>query len=147
LHSNRSWTVAIYDATRLPTIAVGGVAAAVLLLGFFASEQLLGRLDSGSLRLTVIHCLLAAYVPTAYVYFQKRSFRTVEELRTTIRCTPGSFERFAESVGHYSWWGLALAGLRWRPFTPAPTSSCIPCTPASFGQCPVRCRWNWRSNG
>jgi hypothetical protein len=108
-----SWALRVYGAIPLAP-ALTGVALALLLIAvLLASEVALGRLmaSPSDLRVAIVHCLVVAYFPTAYVYVILWSRRTVSELRPALDCSEADFVEHANRVGRYSWWTLAVVGI------------------------------------
>ncbi len=105
-------------------IAISGSLIAILLV----SETVLGRWDAllaggdfdplarGSdgilrdLRLAIVHCLLAGYLPAALLHVVQRGRRTVLVLQDALNCTREECERLAASV-RLSRRGLLITGV------------------------------------
>jgi hypothetical protein len=68
--SSTSWTFRVYAALPLAPALTGAALALILIAVFLGTEIAFGRLTASpsDLRLTIVHCLLVAYLPTAYVY-------------------------------------------------------------------------------
>ena len=51
------------------------------------------------LRIAVVHCLLLAYVPAAWLYLRARSRRTLRDLRPALSCDDARFTQMHASAG------------------------------------------------
>jgi hypothetical protein len=102
-----------YDALPLTPAWAGAVLASVLIAALLTSELALGRLTASpaDLRIAILHCLLVAYFPAAYLYVIRWSRDTLIALGPALECSPQEIQRTSEAVGRYRWWGLGLAGL------------------------------------
>jgi len=118
--ASEAWAIRLYQAVPLDPSWLGILFAALLVTLFFGSELAMGRIsllaaapdplaELRNVRLTVIHCLLTAYVPTAYALLILRSRRTFAELRPVLEASP-SLDAAAANIGRYPWWTLAIAG-------------------------------------
>jgi hypothetical protein len=117
-----TWTERVYAAFPLAPAWVGLAFAGLLIAAFAGSEIALGRHellrgaeDSMLLlsdpRIAILHCLLLAFLPTAYVYLIRGSRRALAELRPVLGCSDREFGELSRAVGTSSRWGTALAGL------------------------------------
>ncbi|MDP2481782.1 MAG: hypothetical protein Q8W45_00745 [Candidatus Palauibacterales bacterium] len=109
-------------------LRLGLTISCVLLLGLIASEALLdrwpaiaraaqggplSRQDDGilrDLRIAVVHCLLAGYLPAAFLSVLRSGRETVIALQRALDCTPKECDALANSV-RLSATGLAVAAL------------------------------------
>jgi hypothetical protein len=115
------WTERIYGAIPIAPVWVGALFAGTLILLFLGSEFLLGRRELlgtaeelellSETRGAIIHCLLIAYAPTAYVYVIRGSRGALLRLQPALDYSGSEFARLSQTVGRYAWWTLALAGL------------------------------------
>jgi hypothetical protein len=107
------WTLRICDALPVSPALAGALFALILVAALLGSELAMGRLSASpsELRLAVVHCLLVAYLPTAYAYVILWSRRTVSELRPALDCSEGDFVELADRVGSYRRWGLVAVGI------------------------------------
>ncbi len=114
--------------SRVSALELGLAIGAVLMLALVISETILdrwsgliqeGRLDpfarrpEGLLRdfrLAVVHCLLAGYLPAAFLYVIRSGRRTVFALQDALACTKDECRALAESI-RFSRRGLLIAGL------------------------------------
>jgi hypothetical protein len=118
-HPSRSWTLRVYEAIPLTPAWVGVALAFTLVAVFLGSELALGRHEllgdatgvAREARIAILHCLLVAYFPTAYVFVLRRTRRTLLELRPALDCTRSDFAKLEGAVGSYRGWGLAAMGL------------------------------------
>jgi hypothetical protein len=89
-----SFTQNLYRYPALLGLIIGGA----LLLGLFVQELLLGRFTASAsalgslreLRLAIIHCLLAGYIPSACLYLLRRMRATAGELGIILGAEKGS---------------------------------------------------------
>ena len=111
-HSSTPWTLRVYGALPFAPVLSGAAFALILIAVLLGSEIALGRLTASpsNLRLAIVHCLIVAYLPTAYVYLILRSRRTVSDLRPALDCSEADLVELANRVGRYAWWTLASAG-------------------------------------
>jgi hypothetical protein len=149
-----SGTLRVYAAIPLAPAWVGAALALMLITVFLGSELALGRYELlraaddpmaalRDLRLAIIHCLLIAYVPTAYVYVIRRARRTVFDLRPTLDCSESDLREVSEAVGSYRWWGLMLVGLMMIAFWIHMTNETTPpqFSPWAWGRLAPEVRW------
>ena len=91
----RGWTERAYASVPLSPAVVGAAIAGVLVLAFGVSEFALGRhlllrdLEDPSrlltaARITAVNCLLAAYLPTAYIYLLRGYRGTLGQMRSEL---------------------------------------------------------------
>ncbi|UCE85680.1 MAG: hypothetical protein JSU66_15335 [Deltaproteobacteria bacterium] len=114
-----SRTLRVYEAMPLAPAWVGLALALILVAIFVVGEFALGRHEllggptgvAREARIAILHILLAAYFPTAYVVVLRRTRRTLLELRPALQCTRSDFAKLGDAVGRYRWWGLAATGL------------------------------------
>ena len=131
---------------RYPAL-LGLVITGALLLGLFVQELLLGRFTASAsalgslreLRLAIIHCLLAGYLPSACLYLLRRMRITAAELGIILRAEEGSAAAdLATHVGQgkpISTRVLLLSGLSGMLFTvlaPFLTSQTPPWDPTTW---------------
>lgn len=101
---------------RISPLSLGFGISLLLIASLFASETLLGRWDlllvAGDfdplarvstgilrdLRISIVHCLLAGYLPAALLQVLRNSRRTVARLQGALDCTPEECETFAGSI-------------------------------------------------
>ncbi len=101
---------------RLSPLRAGLGIGGVLLAALFITETLLGRWQyvlvqgefdalarvSGGvlrdLRIAVVHCLVAAYLPAALLHARQSARRTVLRLQRTLDCTPEECQALADSM-------------------------------------------------
>ncbi len=118
----RGWTERAYASISISPALVGAAIAGVLVLAFGVSELALGRhlllRDVGDpiaklseARIAVVLCLLAAYLPTAYIYLLRGYGETLEQLRGQLDCCHAEVTEFKARVGRYGPVALGLAGL------------------------------------
>jgi hypothetical protein len=116
------WTQRLIEAIPLRPAWVGVLLAAGLILLFFLQELALGRhtlfldpddpLDTlRDVRITVIHCLLVSYLPTAYVYLVHGARDTVAQLRPVLTYDPTGLAQLEAAAGRYDPTGLRIAGV------------------------------------
>ena len=116
------WTERAYASVPLSPAAVGAAIAGVLVLAFVVSEFALGRHlllrdaqgSSAALsdaRTAVANCLLAVYLPTAYVYLLRGYRGTLDQLRGALDCSDLELADLRARVGHYYPLALGLASL------------------------------------
>ncbi len=119
---NKSIVVRFYNVFPVAPVVVGVIMACVLIVTFLCSELVFDRYqlfwstaDQGSVlrdfRIAVIHSLLVAYAPTAYVYVIITTQGRVNELRPVLNYTDPEFKHIHGSIGWYSGWRLSLAVL------------------------------------
>ena len=103
--NSTAWTLRVYGAIPLAPVLTGVALALILIAVLLGSEIALGRLmaSPADLRLAIVHCLLVAYLPTAYVYVILWSRRTVSELRPALDCSEAEIEELYAKVGNYRW--------------------------------------------
>ena len=91
---------------RISPLSLGFGISLLLIASLFASETLLGRWDlllvAGDfdplarvstgilrdLRISIVHCLLAGYLPAALLQVLRNGRRTVARLQGALDCTP-----------------------------------------------------------
>ncbi len=103
------WTERAYASIPLSPAMVGAAIAGVLVLAFGVSEFALGRhlllSDVEELpfvaRLAVVHCLLAAYLPTAYIYLLRGYRDTLGQLRGDLDCSGAEVADLRARIGRY----------------------------------------------
>jgi uncharacterized membrane protein YccF (DUF307 family) len=113
------WTERVYASIPLSPVMVGTAIAGVLVLAFGVSEFALGRhLLLGDIeempslvRSAVVHCLLAAYLPTAYIYLLRGYRGTLDQLRGDLDCSDAEVAELRARIGRYYTVGRGLAGL------------------------------------
>ena len=110
------WSQRILDGSPLAPFWTGVLLALGFLSMFFAVELALGRFseyDVGTyredLRVAVVLCLLAAYLPTAWLYSVRSARRTVDELGPSL--TRGGGTVGLEEAGRFDHAGLRMAGI------------------------------------
>lgn len=130
------WTLRVYDALPLTPVWAGAALASILIAALLASELALGRLlaSPADLRLAIVHCLLVAYFPTAYLYVTHWSRETLLDLSPVLACSSSEIQGMLQKPGRYRWWGLALAGIAMVVLAVRIT---IETTPGDFGP------WTW----
>jgi len=107
-------------------LRLGLTISGILLLAFFISETVLdqwpgiaqasqdgalARQTEGilrDLRIAIVHCLLAGYMPAAFVAVLRNGRRTVFELQEALDCTPEECGALADSI-RFAPAGLAAA--------------------------------------
>ena len=133
------WTARVYALAPLSPSVIGLLLGAALIVMLLVSEWILGRytvmLDPGAgydplpdFRIAVVHCLLIAYAPTAYVVLILRTRRTWGELQNLLRLTDVDLRVRIAAVGRRQVWqtlALVLAAVCfwiWITYatTPAP---------------------------
>lgn len=136
-------------------LRLGLALSAALLVAFVASETFLNRwpvlvseAEAGALarrpegmlrdfRIAVIHCLLAGYLPAAFLAVLRGGRRTVLALRRALDCTDEECQRLARSI-RFNPGGLASAaalGIAFgvlSPYIVAPVPE-APWNPATWG--------------
>jgi hypothetical protein len=116
------WTQRLFEAIPLRPVWVGVLLAAALISLFLLQEFVLGRhtlfldpddtLDTlRDVSVTVVHCLLISYLPTAYVYLVRASRDTVAQVRPILACDPQQFAQLAAQAGRYDPTGLRIAAV------------------------------------
>ncbi len=103
------WTERAYALVPLSPAVVGAAIAGVLVLAFGVSEFALGRhLLLGDIdeipslaRIAVVHCLMAAYLPTAYIYLLRGYRGTLDQLRGELDCSDADVVALRARIGHY----------------------------------------------
>jgi hypothetical protein len=117
----RPLTERLFDATRWPAFAVGGVAAVALVSTLLVAELVTGRLELATradaprnlaqdLRIAVVLFLALAYVPSAYVSAARRARDTWLQLAPNLRCSAAEREALVAAAGCYPRGGLLVAG-------------------------------------
>jgi hypothetical protein len=121
-HVRLGWTERVYASVPLSPAAVGVALAGALVLAFGVSEFALGRhllvreLEDPSellrnVRIAVVHCLLAVYLPTAYLYLLRGYRGTLGQLRGDLDCSDSELADLRARIGRYGPVALGLAGL------------------------------------
>jgi hypothetical protein len=113
------WTERAYASIPLSPVMVGTAIAGVLLLAFGVSEFALGRhlllsdIDEmpSLVRITVVHCLMAAYLPTAYIYLLRGYRGTLDRLRGDLDSSDAEVAELRARIGRYYTVTRGLAGL------------------------------------
>jgi hypothetical protein len=116
------WIERAYASVPLSPAAIGAAFAAVLVLAFGVTEFAQGRLlalrdvaDAGALgslvRIAVVNCLIAAYLPSAYVILVRGYRETLDQLRGALDCSDEEMAHLRERIGHYGLVAVGLAGL------------------------------------
>jgi hypothetical protein len=116
------WTQRLFEAVPLRPAWVGVLLAAGLIVVFFLQELALGRhalfldpddpLDTlRDVYITVIHCLLVSYLPTAYVYLVRAARHTLAQLRPILACGPEELAQLEATAGRYDATGLRIAAV------------------------------------
>lgn len=116
------WTLRLYAAAPFEPAQLGAAVAAVLLVVFLGSQYALGRYEllrhaenpSALLRdprIAGILILLAAYLPTAYVYLLRGVRSALLELRPQLKSSKAEFAALVDGVGRYDWPAPSLLGL------------------------------------
>jgi len=118
------WTERVYASVPLSPAVVGVAIAGVLVLAFGVSEVAFGRhlllrdveypfaaLLLSEARIAVVHCLLAVYLPTAYVYLLQSYRSTLGQLRGDLDCSDSEVADLRARIGRYGPVALGLAGL------------------------------------
>ena len=113
------WTERAYASMPLSPVTVGTAIASVLVLAFGVSEFALGRhtllsdiaeLPSNA-RIAVVHCLMAAYLPTAYIYLLRGYRATLDQLRGDLDCSDAEVADLRARIGHYYPVARGIVGL------------------------------------
>ncbi len=146
------WTERAYASIPLSPAVVGAGVAGVLVLAFGVSELALGRhLLLGDLeylphlaRTTVMNCLIAAYLPTAYIYVLRRFRGTLGQLRGDLDCSDAEVADLRARIGRYRPVALALAGLIGVGFVALITRATTPplVDPWAWTALPIEVRWH-----
>ena len=112
-HTSTPWTLRVYGALPFAPVLSGAALALILIAVLLVSEIALGRLTASpsNLRLAIVHCLILAYLPTAYAYVILWSRRTVSDLRPALDCSETDLEELSNRVGRQPRWTLASAGV------------------------------------
>ena len=113
------WTERAYASVPLSPAAVGAAIAGVLVLAFGVSEFALGRhlllaeIDELLVvaRIAVVHCLMAAYLPTAYIYLLRGYRGTLDQLQGDLNCSGAEVASLRARIGHYYPVARGIAGL------------------------------------
>ena len=113
---------------RVSPLKLGLAISGILITGLLVSETLLDRwaalLQEGPLdpfarrpggvlrdrRLAVVHCLLAGYLPAAFLYVLRSGRKTVFALQDALACTKEECNEMANSI-RFSRRGLFVAGM------------------------------------
>jgi hypothetical protein len=114
-HEELPWTARVYAMLPMPPLRVGVGIGALLLTALVVSEWALGRFDpevlatlrydpNRDLRIAIIHCLLFAYAPTAYVVLIHRTRRTWLELHGLLGVSRSDTQAAMRRVGHRNRW-------------------------------------------
>ena len=111
-----SWSQRILDGSPLSPFWIGVLLALGFLLVFFVLELALGRFAEYNvetyredLRVAAVLCLLAAYLPVAWVYSVRSARRTADELAPSL--TQGTGTVGLEEAGCFDRAGLRKAGV------------------------------------
>ncbi len=111
-----SWSQRILDRSSLPPFWIGVLLALGFLLVFVVLELALGRFTKYTvdtyredLRVAVVLCLLAAYLPVAWVYSVRSARRTAAEIVPSL--TRGAGTVGLEEAGRFDRAGLRKAGV------------------------------------
>jgi len=149
------WTERAYASVPLSPAAVGAAFAGVLVLAFGVSELALGRHlllrdaeNPGALlslaRVAVVNCLIAAYLPTVYVYLLRGYRDTLDQLRSELDCSDAEMADLRAGIGRYGPLALGLAVLVGVCFvlwmTRATTAAQV--DPWRWGALPQEVRWH-----
>jgi hypothetical protein len=116
------WTERVYASIPLSPAVVGAAIAGVLVAAFGVSEFALGRHvllreieDPSELltqaRVVVVHCLLVAYLPTAYIYLLRGYRGTLGQLRGDLDCSDAEVADLRARIERHRPVALGLAGL------------------------------------
>ncbi|MCP5060038.1 MAG: hypothetical protein GY937_25325 [bacterium] len=118
------WIERAYGALPLSPWAVGGAIAGVLVLAFGVSELAFGRhllllevedtiatMMRFQARTAVANMLLAAFLPTAYIYLLRGHRGTLGALRSDLGCSDTEFAALIARIGNYNPLALGLSGL------------------------------------
>ncbi len=92
---------------------LGACLATILLVVFFTGRLIFNGASGstpGDFRLTIIHILLTAYVPSAYVYLLNAMTKTATDMAPVVSHSL-QWKVIADRIGTHRWWGLLLAGL------------------------------------
>ena len=111
-----------YASLPLSPAWVGVGVAGALVTAFVGSELALGRhlliagledptLALSTARIAVVHCLLVAYLPTAYVSLLQGARSTFAELRSRFDWRDSEEAEVGARIGRYSRLALVLSGL------------------------------------
>ena len=114
-HEQLPWTARVYAMLPMTPVRVGFLIGAVLLTALLVSEWVLGRyalmLDDATtasmivdFRIAVVHCLLTAYAPTAYVVLIRRTRRTWLELQDLLGLSASEIQAAMRRVDHRPPW-------------------------------------------
>jgi hypothetical protein len=128
---------------RHPVLLGVGISGA-LLLGLLVQEVLMDRFtvilgpesagdESGDLRIAVVHCLLAGYLPGAYYSLLRGARNTVDQLEENLRPADGTSS--ASLGGRLGKRGLLISGLLgtlFTVFTPFLTTPEPPWNPSTW---------------
>jgi hypothetical protein len=111
-----SWSQRVLDGSSLPLFWIGVLLALGFLLAFVVLELALGRFAEYSvntyredLRVAAVLCLLAAYLPVAWIYSVRSARRTADELMPSL--TRGAGTVGLEEAGRFDRAGLRKAGV------------------------------------
>jgi hypothetical protein len=116
------WTLRLIEAIPLSPAWVGVMLAAGLIAVFLLQELALGRhlvfLDPGdplgtlrAVRVTIVHCLLVSYLPTAYAYQVRGARHTLASLRPILTCGPEELAQLEATAGRYDPTGMRIAAV------------------------------------
>jgi hypothetical protein len=117
-----TWTERVYGAFPLAPAWVGVAFASLLIAAFVGSEIALGRHEIlrgaenpmvmlSDARIAIVHCLLVAFLPTAYVYLLRGSQQAPAQLRPVLACSDREFAELTRAVGTYTSGGPFFSGL------------------------------------
>lgn len=118
----QGWIERVYASIPLSPLMVGASLAGVLLVAFFASEFALGRhivlLEQenpiaalSDTRIAIIHCLLAGYLPTAYISLLRGYRTTLDSLRGVLDCSDAEHAELRAQIGRYGRVTLVVVGV------------------------------------
>ncbi len=106
------WTVKVYDTLPGKPLWIGIGVATALLLTFILSRLYLSDTEaiSGNFRLMIIHILLTAFAPSAYVYLLSVSKQVASDMAPAFGNGP-ECQAILTRIGTHVRWRLILAGL------------------------------------
>ena len=106
------WTVRVYNWLPGNSVLIGICIAIILLFTFLLSRFLVEDLNttSGDFRLSLIHIMLTAFVPSAYVYLLSVSKEVALEMQPVFGIDTKS-QKILAGIGKHTWWKLLLAAL------------------------------------
>jgi hypothetical protein len=106
------WTVSVYRWLPGNPTAIG-VSVAIVLVSIFLLTRFIANdpeTTDGDFRLSLIHILLTAFVPCAYVYL----ISVTKEVAVAMQPVFGQgadIKKALTDIGKYNWWKLLLAAL------------------------------------